>query len=105
MIHYFVAFEYLLPWYLRVTNIPKVWTNPKVQDLQPADVFLSTALATAQKNWGFPTYNYGYSALQKNSFFGHLCSKIGSIQVEVKYLKSAAKNLIFWLQIDMNQIF
>ena len=30
---------------------------------------------------------------------------MGSIQIEIKYLKRAARILIFWLQIDMNQIF
>ena len=46
-----------------------------------------------------------YSALQKISFFGHLSSKRGSIQIEIMYLKSAARILIFWLQPYMNKIF
>ena len=46
-----------------------------------------------------------YSGLQKNSFFGRLWSKMGSIQIEIKYLKRAARILVFLLQIDMNQIF
>ena len=42
---------------------------------------------------------------KKPSFFGHLWSKMGSIQIEIKYLKSATRILILWLQKDMNQIF
>ena len=30
---------------------------------------------------------------------------MGSIQIEIKYLKRAARILIFLLQVDMNQIF
>ena len=30
---------------------------------------------------------------------------MGSIQIEIKYLKRTDRILIFWLQIDMNQIF
>ena len=29
----------------------------------------------------------------------------GVIQIEIKYLKSPVRILIFWLQTDMNQIF
>ena len=46
-----------------------------------------------------------YIALQKAPFFGHLWSKMGSIQIEIKYLKRAGRILIFRLQIDVNQIF
>ena len=43
---------------------------------------------------------------KKNSvFFGHLCSKIGLLQIEIKFLKRPAGILIFRLQTNMNQIF
>ena len=42
---------------------------------------------------------------KKTIFFGRLWSKMGSIQIEIKYLKRAARILIFWLLISMNQIF
>ena len=42
---------------------------------------------------------------KKTRFFGHLWSKMGWIHIEIKYLKSPNKILIFLLQIDMNQIF
>ena len=31
--------------------------------------------------------------------FGHLWSKMVYIQIDIKYLKSAARILIFWLQV------
>ena len=42
---------------------------------------------------------------KKTRFFGHLWSKMGWLHIEIKYLKSPNKILIFLLQIDMNQIF
>ena len=38
-------------------------------------------------------------------FFGHIWSEMGSLQIEIKYLKSFPTILIFGLQKDMNQIF
>ena len=36
---------------------------------------------------------------KKTRFFGHLWSKMMYIKIEIKYLKSAARILIFWLQV------
>ena len=42
---------------------------------------------------------------KKTHSFGHLWSKMGSLQTEIEYLESPARILIFWFQTDMNQIF
>ena len=42
---------------------------------------------------------------KKTRFFGHLWCKMGWLHIEIKYLKSPNKILIFLLQIDTNQIF
>ena len=42
---------------------------------------------------------------KKTRFFCLLLSKTGSLQIEIKYAKSPTRIWIFWLQIDMNQIF
>ena len=77
------------------THAVKVWKwqniNRKLEKL--------TIVEEKVKNWNLIC---SYSALQKNSFFGHLWSKMGSIQIKIKYLKRAAKILISWLQIDIN---
>ena len=65
------------------THAVKVWKwqniNRKLEKLSIVEEKI--------KNWNLIC---SYSALQKNSFFGHLWSKMGSIQIEIKYLKSAA---------------
>ena len=43
---------------------------------------------------------YSTVPCKKTWIFGHLWSKMGSIQIEIKYLKSAARILIFWVQIE-----
>ena len=47
----------------------------------------------------------GTVPFKKTRFFGHLWCKMGWLHIEIKYLKSPNKILIFLLQIDMNQIF
>ena len=47
----------------------------------------------------------GTVPFKKTRFFGHLWCKMGWLHIEIKYLKSPNKILIFLLQIDTNQIF
>ena len=74
---------------------------------QPNEVCILAVTASAmeayvstQGRWNWRKHHL--QGLAKNLFFCYFWSKMGSIQSEIKYLKSI---LIFQLQRDMNQIF
>ena len=62
-------------------------------------------LASAQEKESMYRENFYQQIEGTVHFFCHLWSKMESIQIEIKYVKSHATISIFWLQTDMNQIF
>ena len=63
---------------------------------------LQTSVWWCGTNWPTLASNRVKEAKETKS---SVWSKIGSFQIKIKYLKSLASILIFWLQTDMNQIF
>ena len=62
-------------------------------------------LASAQEKESMYRENFYQQIEGIVRFFGHLWSKMESLQIEIKYIKSIARILIFQLQTNMNQIF
>ena len=78
-------------WYLLVSPNSEGMSNVKPQYLQTWPCLKSKSIYMNKIGTFncFEVVDHRYSALQKNSFFGYLWSKKGSIQIEIKYLRSA----------------